>query len=473
MGRGIRRRYYGYEIQCNLNLLLWGCALIVLGLLGTAVLTEKFLGIYRGLQEVLLFGHAASLFIVSIKAVAVRGVQKFPLYIGAFFLHEGIRIEKRNRRSFGCTFVFTLLLMLLFRWLTFQLYRRSCEWGISSFVIWALLLTILYLKLSYTIVFHRLMMLFCLLMSIQWLEVAPALTHYGFGLEGIEAEIKMVAGILGVQKALYYFALWMSGSCFFSAAIQFQALRWANRQSFLYASKRETEQRQYQTRLKEMKQKHRSELQLMIHHLKTPLSAAQGLLDLTALLPADDVRSHEYIRRAASVMKSMNQTISLCLHENQVGIFTTAELMETVLGLQMAGHTKELIEYQNISPKEEIRGNKLQLAHAVHNIVENAIQAVDKQSGKIYICVKAKDRYIQISVRDNGTGISESEQHFIFKPGYSGHHSSGMGLPVMRQIIDQHGGWIAVKSTLGEYTEFKIYLKGQDSKDAEEENTCA
>ena len=48
-----------------------------------------------------------------------------------------------------------------------------------------------------------------------------------------------------------------------------------------------------------------------------------------------------------------------------------------------------------------------------------------------------------------------------------------MGLPVMRQIIDQHGGWIAVKSTLGEYTEFKIYLKGQDSKDAEEENTCA
>lgn len=71
---------------------------------------------------------------------------------------------------------------------------------------------------------------------------------------------------------------------------------------------------------------------------------------------------------------------------------------------------------------------------------------------------------IYISVRDNGIGISEAEQAELFTRYYRGTNTkekiegSGLGLAIAKQIIVLHGGEIAVKSKIGEGTEFSIRL---------------
>lgn len=75
-----------------------------------------------------------------------------------------------------------------------------------------------------------------------------------------------------------------------------------------------------------------------------------------------------------------------------------------------------------------------------------------------------ENQNIYISVRDNGIGISETEQAELFTRYYRGTNTkektegSGLGLAIAKQIIVLHGGEIAVKSKIGEGTEFSIRL---------------
>ena len=75
-----------------------------------------------------------------------------------------------------------------------------------------------------------------------------------------------------------------------------------------------------------------------------------------------------------------------------------------------------------------------------------------------------ENQNIYISVRDNGIGISETEQAELFNRYYRGTNTkektegSGLGLAIAKQIIVLHGGEIAVKSKIGEGTEFSIRL---------------
>lgn len=80
------------------------------------------------------------------------------------------------------------------------------------------------------------------------------------------------------------------------------------------------------------------------------------------------------------------------------------------------------------------------------------------------VSVLKENQDIFISVRDNGIGISEAEQAELFNRYYRGTNTkektegSGLGLAIAKQIIVLHGGEIAVKSKIGEGTEFSIRL---------------
>jgi len=65
-----------------------------------------------------------------------------------------------------------------------------------------------------------------------------------------------------------------------------------------------------------------------------------------------------------------------------------------------------------------------------------------------------------IAVRDNGSGIPASEYESIFRPFFStkGSRGTGLGLPVSRKILREHGGDLTVQSDPGRQTEFRIRL---------------
>lgn len=112
-----------------------------------------------------------------------------------------------------------------------------------------------------------------------------------------------------------------------------------------------------------------------------------------------------------------------------------------------------------------------QIAQVIQNLVINAREAMEDH-GELHITAKniddndpvhaiiGNDRYIKITIQDNGPGIQSEHIEKIFDPYFTTKpHGSGLGLTVVYSIIKQHGGYIFVDSKPGAGTQFDIYLK--------------
>jgi len=108
----------------------------------------------------------------------------------------------------------------------------------------------------------------------------------------------------------------------------------------------------------------------------------------------------------------------------------------------------------------------------INNLMDNAIK-YNKPGGYINVVLKNKDNLILLSVTDTGIGIDEKEIDNIFKPFYQLSHKKrniqgiGMGLSIIKNIIDEIKGTIAVKSTIDKGTEFTISFNKYQPKDNE------
>jgi signal transduction histidine kinase len=113
-----------------------------------------------------------------------------------------------------------------------------------------------------------------------------------------------------------------------------------------------------------------------------------------------------------------------------------------------------------------IRGNKRWLQRAVENLITNAFKYTP-DGGKIEIKTGLTEmneaRLIEISVKDNGVGIPDEDILKIFEPFYRGRNTKnekgiGLGLSLVKQVVDLHGGKIEVRSELGKGSFFSIRI---------------
>jgi len=105
--------------------------------------------------------------------------------------------------------------------------------------------------------------------------------------------------------------------------------------------------------------------------------------------------------------------------------------------------------------------DKKQLLRVFNNLIKNAIQAIPQTiNGKIIINVEKKDNNIVIKISDNGTGISSEQQHKIFSPNFTTKSGGmGLGLAMVKSIIESTGGKIWFESETDKGTIFFIQLK--------------
>lgn len=102
-----------------------------------------------------------------------------------------------------------------------------------------------------------------------------------------------------------------------------------------------------------------------------------------------------------------------------------------------------------------------QLNQVFMNVLSNAIHAI-KDQGEIVVTTKAvKNNRVEISIRDNGVGMSPETREKLFDPFFTTkdvNQGTGLGMSITYGIIEKHGGDITVKSQLGKGTEFIISL---------------
>jgi two-component system NtrC family sensor kinase len=107
-----------------------------------------------------------------------------------------------------------------------------------------------------------------------------------------------------------------------------------------------------------------------------------------------------------------------------------------------------------------VTGNRAQLQQVVINLVVNAIQAMP-DGGELAVETAAGDGSIVLVVRDSGAGMSEVIQARIFEPFFTTKQASegtGLGLPVVREIVESLGGSIGVRSEPGAGASFRVSL---------------
>lgn len=99
-----------------------------------------------------------------------------------------------------------------------------------------------------------------------------------------------------------------------------------------------------------------------------------------------------------------------------------------------------------------------QIKQAFFNIIRNALQAMTV-GGLLRITVEASDRYVSVSFKDNGSGISREDFGHLFDPYFTTKkNGTGLGLMIVQRIIQDHGGRIDVLSEPGVGTTFTVFL---------------
>ena len=107
-----------------------------------------------------------------------------------------------------------------------------------------------------------------------------------------------------------------------------------------------------------------------------------------------------------------------------------------------------------------INGNIDNIYRAFQNVLVNAIEAI-KQIGTIEISFESVKNFVCVKITDNGIGIKKSDVKKIFEKEYSTKkrkRESGLGLNIVKDIIEKHSGYIEVDSVYGIGTEFRIFL---------------
>ena len=116
-----------------------------------------------------------------------------------------------------------------------------------------------------------------------------------------------------------------------------------------------------------------------------------------------------------------------------------------------------------------VRLDRQQIKQVLLNLFLNAMEAMDHRGGRLTVkthrLIKpAGDRWVQVEVTDTGAGISVADLEHIFDPFYTTKHESaeregtGLGLTIVHQIVQEHGGTIEVHSTVGHGTTFSVNL---------------
>ena len=124
-----------------------------------------------------------------------------------------------------------------------------------------------------------------------------------------------------------------------------------------------------------------------------------------------------------------------------------------------AAECKVALHWEPVEELPKLVFDKEGLHHAILNVVTNAVDACDAAgNGKVKILVEYRERCVTVSVKDNGPGISNSDLDRVFAVFESskGNRGTGLGLPVTKKILQEHGGDVTVVSELGIGSTFRL-----------------
>lgn len=195
------------------------------------------------------------------------------------------------------------------------------------------------------------------------------------------------------------------------------------------------------------------------HEIKTPVNAIEGYATLLQDHPQQPEEQAEYVDKILYNTKRLSQLVSnillLSKVENQSirvekqQYRLDEQIRQAILTLEPKWTEKE-IDFDVDMEQVAWRGNEGLLLHVWTNLIDNAVK-FNPYGGIVRIRLKRTENRIEFTIEDNGPGIAEAEQKHIYDKFYQsdGSHKSegnGLGLALVKRILDTCGGRIVVRS---------------------------
>ena len=205
------------------------------------------------------------------------------------------------------------------------------------------------------------------------------------------------------------------------------------------------------------------------HDLKTPITAVkgyvEGIMDGVADTPE---KMDRYVRTIYNKTNEMDHLINELTFYSKIDTnripYTFSKLnvedyfsdCAEELGLEMETRGIEFVYANYVEKGVQVIADGEQIRRVIHNIVSNAIKYMEKPRGIIQLRVKDVGDFIQVEIEDNGKGIAAKDLPYIFDRFYrtdvsrnSSKGGSGIGLSIVKKIMEDHGGKVWATSRLG------------------------
>lgn len=238
------------------------------------------------------------------------------------------------------------------------------------------------------------------------------------------------------------------------------------------------------TRRVELDQIRMETLQLVSHELRTPLTAIQGLSDVLLKFPVETVEARDMLTtihaEAVRLSETINRYLNIARLESgaqalRITSVSVAQLVDGCVSLHAPIAAERGIRIiQALSPSLPLLAVDAQLlTQALNNLLSNAIKYSSADS-EVSVEAESDGARVLISVRDHGAGIPAEERERIFEKFYrierdaaSEIVGTGLGLPLVKEIVEKHCGRVQVESAPGGGSEFTIQLPVAPPKSAD------
>ena len=207
------------------------------------------------------------------------------------------------------------------------------------------------------------------------------------------------------------------------------------------------------------------------HDLKTPITAVkgyvEGIMDGVADTPE---KMDRYVRTIYNKTNEMDHLINELTFYSKIDTnripYTFSKLnvedyfsdCAEAIGLELETRGIQLCYANYVDRNVQVIADGEQIRRVIHNIIGNAIKYMDKAKGVIQIRVKDVGDFVQVEIEDNGKGIASKDLAYIFDRFYrtdvsrnSSKGGSGIGLSIVKKIMEDHGGkvWATSREGIG------------------------
>ena len=216
-------------------------------------------------------------------------------------------------------------------------------------------------------------------------------------------------------------------------------------------------------------------MHFVTHEMRTPLSAIQGSSELISRYALTDEKRRQIADLINSESKRLARMIEVFLNVERLSAgemelkreeISIAQMVEVCLerARQLADRKHISLSVTPVAADLCVTGDRELMEYACYNLLTNAVK-YSPQRTEVRISACKDDSRIRIAVQDQGIGMEQKEVKKIFQKFYrtrraeeSGEAGTGIGLSIVQQIVEQHGGQIEVVSQPGKGSCFTLVL---------------